>query len=226
MDRSDLYSLIGSLTNDPGHDRYLTTDLDTELDNTQDKWNVHAKIIKDSVTLIVYDGINYCNLSGLTGTPISFLRVTHKGLELKRKDKAYFDLFHSEDWTQNLGTPTSYYIDTTNIDNQRIYFYPTPQSADAGMNLVIEYIKRHTPMTSDSDIPFNANTLLIPYHWGIAYDVAARVLSRDPNTENAQRASGYNQQANNVLAEVIQTFKAQEREEPLRIRPTRTWPVR
>jgi len=225
MDRSDLYTLIGELTNDPGHDRYSTTNLDTELDNTQDKWNVHAKIIKDSVTLTTVDGTRQYAISGLTGTPISFMRVTHKGLELKRRDKAYFDMFHSEDWTQNLGTPTSYYIDSSNPDSQYIYVYPIPQSVDAGANLVIEYVKRHTPMTSDVDIPFNANTLLIPYHWGIAYDVAARVLSRDPNTENTQRASGYNQQANNVLAEVIQTFKAQEREEPLRIRPTRTWPV-
>lgn len=224
MDRSDLYTLIGSLTNDPSHERYSTTDLDTELDNSQDKWNIHAKIIKDTVTLTVVDGTNDYAISGLTGTPIEFLRVTHKGVELVRRDKSYFDMFASDDWSDDTGTPKYYYIDASDPDSQKIYLYPIPRSEDAGANLVVEYVKRHTPMASDSSLPFNDNSLLVPYHWGLAYDVSSRLLARDPSAENVAKADAYNKQANNVLAEVIQTFKAQEREQPLRVRPIKRWP--
>lgn len=219
MDRSELVSLIGDLVNDSAHERYSTTQIWTELDATQDKWNIHAKIIRDTVTLTTVAGTRQYALSTLTGTPIAFERVTHKGIELKRKEKSWFDLYASDDWSDNTGTPNSYYIESTDPDSQYITVYPIPVDEDAGANLVVEYIKRHTPMTSDSDTPFNANTLLTPYHWGLAYDVAARILMRDPDTQNLVRAKEYNSQANNVLAEVVQTFKAQEREEPMRIRP-------
>lgn len=226
MNLSELHALIGSLCNDPGHDRYSTSDINTELDNSQDKWNVHAKILKDTVTLTTVAGTRQYAISGLTGTPISFTRVTHKGIELRRREKSWFDLFSSDDWSDDEGTPRNYYIEATDPDNQYVVVYPTPESEDAGDNLAIEYIKRHTAMTSDSDLPFNGNTLLVPYHWGLAYDVAARLLARDPNSQNAQKSSDYNSQANNVMAEVIQTFKAQEREEPMRLRVAKVWPVR
>ena len=48
MTLSDLQSLIADLTNDPNHDRYSLAQMNTELDVTQNQWNVEAKIIKDT----------------------------------------------------------------------------------------------------------------------------------------------------------------------------------
>lgn len=223
MDRSELVSLIGDLVNDSSHERYSTSVIAGELENSLDKWNIHAKIIRDTVTLTTVAGTRQYALSSLTGTPIAFERVTHKGKELNRKEKSWFDLYAGDDWSDDTGTPQNYYIEAADPDAQYITVFPIPQDGDAGANLVVEYIKRHTTMSSDSDTPFNANTLLTPYHWGLAYDVAARILMRDPDTQNLLRAKEYNSQANNVLAEVIQSFKSMEREEPFRIRPTRIW---
>lgn len=223
MDLSALQTLIGSLTNDPQHDRYTTSDIGTELDNSQDKWNVEAKIIKDTVTLTIVDGTRQYVLSGLTGTPISFLRVTHKGLELEKVDKIFMDLYTGSDWTQDIGTPKRFFIEATDPDIQYLAVHPTPQAADAGANLVVEYIKRHTALSASTDKPFNGNDLLLPYHYGLAYDTASRLLSRDPSPQNSSKVITYQREAGIVMANVVQVFKALEKQEPWRLKGGRVF---
>lgn len=229
MDLSTLQSFIGSLTNDPGHDRYSLSDINAELDNTQDFWNVSAKIIKDTVTITTVGGTRQYDLSGLTGTPIAFTRVTHKGIDLLKKDKSWFDLYSSYDWSVDTGTPKYYYIEVSDPDSQYIDVYPIPAGADAGANLVLEYVKRHTPMSASTDMPFNSNSMLVPYHHGVGYDVAFRLLMRDPSTENSHKMygadgkGGYKKMSEDVLSQVVDTFKAMEREEPMRLRGGKRW---
>lgn len=227
MTLSDLQILIGDLTNDPNHDRYTTTQIGTELDNSQDKWNIEAKIIKDTVTLTTVDGTRQYALSTLTGTPISFPRVTHKGLELKKVSKSWLDLYTGTDWTLDVGTPRFFVVEATDPDVQYLTVYPTPQSADAGANLVVEYVKRHTPMVASSDVPFTSvttsNYLLRTYDWGLAYDVSSRLLARDPSEINAKKQTDYAKIAGGVMADVVQVFKQLEAEEPKKMRGGRYW---
>ena len=232
MQLTDMEVLIGNLTNDAAHDRYSLTDIGTELDNTQDKWNVEAQILKDTVTLTVVAGTRQYALSGLTGTPISFTRVTHKGLKLDKRDKAWFDLYQGgTDWTTTPGTPTAFYIEATDPDLQYLTLAPIPQDADAGANLVAEYIKKHTSMSASTDQPLNSTPLLTPYHWGMCYDTAARLLLRDPSAENSLKVygvsddkPGYLKIGNGVLGEVVEVFKAFEKQVPMRLKSS-TRPV-
>lgn len=219
MDLSTLQTLVGDLTNDPGHDRYSLSQINTELDNSQNSWNVFAGILTDTVTLTVVAGTRQYAISSLTGILIGVNRVTHKGLLLKQRNQAFFDLYAGGvDWTTITGTPKYYFLDVTDPDTQYINLYPTPQSANAGANLVVEYIKQHTSMSAASDAPFNSNTLTQPYHYGLAYDVASRLLIRDPNPINAQKVIPYKKIADDIAAEVVQVFSALEDEIPLRLR--------
>jgi len=218
MDLAGLRTLIGDLTNDPSHDRYTNDQIGTELDNVQDFWNITARIIKDTVSVTLTASDSTYALSNLTGTPIAFTRVTHKGLELKKKDKSYFDLYTGDNWSDDEGTPKYYYIDASDPDLQQIVVYPIPGTNDVTDALVVEYVKRHTPMSATSDTPFNANTLLVPYHHGLAYHVASRLLMRDPSEANALKVVSYAREANKILVQVTETFKGLEREEPYRIR--------
>lgn len=219
MTLTELQVLIGDLTSDPGHDRYTLSQINTELDNTQDKWNVEARIIKDVITVTVVDGTRRYAISGLTGVPIAFTRVTHKGLLLDKKDQAWFDLYvGGTDWTTTIGTPTNYYIEATDPDLQYITLYPIPQSGDAGAYLSVEYIKKHTAMSASSDTPFNASPLVRPYDFGVAYDVASRLLIRDPNPLNVQKVIPYKKIADDVMADVVQVFKALEKQVPMRLK--------
>jgi len=222
MTLSELQVLIGALTNDPNHDRYTTSDINTELDNTQDTWNLEAKILKQTTTITVVSGTRRYALSLFTQTPLSFSRVAHKGLDLKKKSKSYFDLYLYADISTINGTPTDFYIEAEDPSNQYISLYPTPQDADAGAYLVVETIVRHTPMSSSTDVPFMlgavSNSLLRPYDHGIAYHTAARLLARDPSNENSKKSADYSRIGNIVLSDVVQVFKNLEHEEPPRMR--------
>lgn len=223
----DLTNLIGNLTNDPNHDRYTVTDIPIELDNTMDDWNITAKILKGTTTVTILNGTRQYALSGLTGTPISFPRVTHKGVPLDKRSKQWLDLYSGTDWTVETGSPREFVIEGTDPTVPYITLHPTPTGNDAGANLVVEYIKKHTTMVASSDTPFMSGTtvnyLLRPYDWGVGYDTAARLLLRDPSPINSQKAANYAGIARNVLNEVIQVFKALEAEEPKRISGGRYW---
>jgi hypothetical protein len=227
MTLTDLQTLIGSLCNDPNHDRYTTTDIGTELDNTQDDWNVKARVIKDTVPITLVDGTRQYLLSGLTGTPLDFPRVTNKGLDLGKRSKAWMDHASGSDWTATTGTPKYFVVEATDPSNLYLTLQPTPAANDAGAYLVVEYTKRHTPMSASNDTPFMAGTetnyLLRPYDWGLAYATSARLLTRDPNPENVNKIANYSKTGSNVLADVIQVFKALEAEEPKKLSGGRYW---
>ena len=228
MTYADLLTLIGDLTNDPNSDRYTTAQRATELDNSQNEINVEIGLIKDTITITIVDGTRQYAISGLTGTPISFSRVTHKGLLLKPKDKGFFDLYAGgSDWTTTTGTPTNYIVEITDPDNQFITLYPTPTGNDIGANLIVEYIKAHTPMSATTDVPFMSGTssdsLLRAYDWGLAYSVASRLLARDPSEVNVPKAANYAAISRSVKANIQQVFKALEKEIPMRIRGGRRW---
>lgn len=222
MELAELQTFIGDLTNDPPHDRYSLTQINQELDNEQNKWNVQAKILKDTVSISVTAGTRQYALSNLTGTPISFPRATLAGIPLEKTDKTTLDLYATRNWTEDTGTPDRYFIETTDPDVQYVTLYRTPvEDATA----VIEYVKAHTSMSASTDEPFNSSPLVVPYHWGLGYGVASRLLLRDPSAVNSPKIPSYNQVAKDVLADVIQVFKALERAEPMRIRMTHR-PVR
>lgn len=226
---TELQTLIGKLTNDPNNDRYSLTDINTELDNSQDIWNLEAKVLKDTVTITIVDGTRQYALSNLTGTPLAFPRVTHKGIDLIKRSKAYFDHQSARDWTADIGTPTDYFVEAEDPDVQYVTLHPTPQSGDVGAYLVVEYVKRHTSMSAASDVPFMSgtasNSLLRPFDLGLAYSVAAKLLMRDPSEQNVLKTNNYASIVKGVLSEVVQVFKALEAEEPKSIRYYGTRPL-
>jgi hypothetical protein len=176
----------------------------------------------DTTTITVVANDRDYVLTGLTGTPIAFRRVTHRGLELQKRSKQYFDLYAGDDWSDDIGTPTQYYIDT-DVDGFQIVLYPIPQDADAGATLVVEYVKQHTAIASGSDSPFNSLIYLLPFHYGVAYEIAGNLLAQDPDQGNTIKMDRYQRMANNALADLIQSFKAMEKEEPLRLSGGRFW---
>jgi hypothetical protein len=228
MTLSDLQTMIGSLTNDPNHDRYSTTDIGQELDNSMDSWNVEAKLIKSTTTITVVANTRQYAISNITGTIISIPRATHKGLPLTKRDKAFLDLYYGgTDWTANQGTPTDFYVDITDPANQYIVVYKNPQDNDAGANLVVEAVIRHTSMSATTDVPFmsgtSSNSILRPYDWGLAYEVSSRLLARDPNSENVPKASNYAAIGSGVRADIVQVFKQLERQEPPKLQMPMRW---
>lgn len=220
MDLTTLQSDIGRLCSDPNHDRYTLSAINQELDNTQNQWNVEAKVLKDTATLTVVAGTRQYAITSLGGVPISFPRATHKGIPIHKRDKTYFDLYAGSgvDWTTLNGTPTDFLIEATDPGVQYVTVFPNPGSGDVGANLVIEFVLAHTPMSASSDTPFNASPETAPYHYGLSYDVSSRLLINDPDPINRAKVGNFKAIADTAKDNLITVFKALEKEEPLRLR--------
>lgn len=229
MQLSDLQSLVGSLTSDPNHDRYSLSDINTELDNAQNQWNVEIKIIRVYTAMLIIAGqYQYAFLGSVGKTVIAMGRATFKGIEMKKRSKAYFDLYSGGDWTLDQGTPSEYCIEATDAVNLLMTVHPTPQGNDAGINIAFETVVAHTPMSAATDTPFQQNSgvsdsFLRPYDFYLAYNVAARLLARDPSDLNNARAGQYLKISQEGKADLIQVFKALETEEPKRMSGGRYW---
>lgn len=224
---SVLQTQVGILTNDPSHVQYLLTDITQELNNAQRQWNADLKIIKETTTIPVVPNQRQYALTLVGGTPVSFARATMAGIDMKKRSKSYFDLYTSYDWTQIKGTPTDYFIESTDPSNLFLTVYPMPTTNDVPNNLVIESIIDTTDMSNPSDQPFLqgtiANYLTTPYHFYLAYDVAARLLARDPSAENQARMGSYLKIADKGQDLLVNVFKQLEASEPLRLQGGRSW---
>lgn len=227
MQLSELQAYVGSLTNDPNHDRYSLSDINMELENAQTQWNEEIKILKQTTTITVVADQRQYLLSLITGTPIDIGRVTHRGLELAKRSKQYFDLYAGGDWTQDLGTPNEFFVEATDPANLYLTVHPTPQANDAGAYLVVESIIAHTPMSASTDVPWmlgaTSNYILRPYDFYLANSAAARLLARDPSEVNSARAAEYLKVSAAGKANLVQVFKSLEAETPKRLAGGRYW---
>ena len=228
MQLSDLELQTAKLCSDENHIRYQLPDVDKELDNAIGQWNEEIKIIRETTTISVVAAQRQYALTLITGmTPISFPRVTLNGIDLKKRSKTYFDLYTSYDWTAIQGTPTDFYIEATDPANLFLTVYPVPTSNDVPGNLVVESVIAHTPMVNSTDVPFmsgtTSNYLCRPYDFYLAYSAAARLLARDPSTENQARQGTYMEIAKEGKELLVNVFKQLEADEPLRLRGGRQW---
>lgn len=223
---ADLQTLASNYLNDPANARYALALLNNHFDIAQDRWNRAAHICRSTMTLSTVAGADTILLSGLAGTPLEILRVTHKGVDLAKRSKAYFDRYSGSDWTTSQGTPTDFVIDI-NANPVVIIVYPTPQGNDAGANLGVEYVLRHDPMVNPTDTPFTTqgvvNTLILPFAAGLAVEVAADILAQDPTAETVKKAESFREQANDILSDVVAFYDRLETDEPMRMAGGRNW---
>lgn len=234
---SDLQGYVANLVNDPSQQRYTLTLINQQLDIAQSRWNLECKICRMTDYIALTANTYKYALTNLTLTPMKFLRVTLKGVDLVKKSKDYFDMFSSSDWTTDQGTPQEYCIDI-NAAGPTIIVHPTPQGSDvtsytnsvgvsAQNPLGIEYIAAHTPMSAASDTPFMINgvqnTLILPYVAGIGLDAAASILEPDPTKETVAKAHLYRSQANSYMSIVNQVYYDLEADEPMKMHGGRNW---
>jgi hypothetical protein len=97
-----------------------------------------------------------------------------------------------------------------------------PQDNDAGSNLSVEYLARHTPMVNPTDTPFTLgttqNTLIGPYLDGIAMEVAGSILQHDPTQETLIKSKNFLNEAKEYMSQVVSIYQRLEEDEPWHMR--------
>lgn len=213
MTRANLVTRIGQLINDPSDQRFTASQKQDEIQKAQEMFVLDTKCLKDVSTITIVSGTNSY---ALPTDILDVMRVAHKNLKLERLSEYELDVIFNADWTVTTGTPTKYYIDL-DPNNQKIILYPIPQSADAGANLTIEYIKIPPTLSSDSSVPLDSHTLLIPYHDALAYWAAASLLSILPDQAALVEMGQYMKKYDEYVEHCINTFKGLEQSRPINI---------
>lgn len=214
LTRANLVTRVGLLIDDPANQRFTAAQVQDELNKAQEQFVLDTECLKDvASTITVVDGTAEYSL------PTDILRVfrvAHKGLKLESISKYELDLLYDSDWSDDEGTPKRYYVDL-DPDNKKIHLYPIPQSGDAGANLIIEYLKFPAAMTSDSDTPFGAHTLLAPYNDAVAYYAARNLLIINPSQETLLKASAFEKEYRNLVTECINKFRSMGEQRPMNL---------
>jgi hypothetical protein len=98
----------------------------------------------------------------ISASSTSFKKLTYTTIAGQDKDNA-------STWQSTTGLPTEYYRRTDYIGLR-----PIPSSAYSGTNFIqLDYIVRASSMSSTTDVPFNGDYTLYPFHQAIIYGVAA-----------------------------------------------------
>lgn len=117
-------------------------------------------VIKKSTSISLVSGTTFYSLPT---DLIAISRVTWRNRNIYEATLTKLDSdFNNSAWLDTGGPPRNYYQDMTQPD--MVGFYPWPNSSSSTGTVVINYFSQGTNMSSDSDVPFNAEERYKPYH--------------------------------------------------------------
>jgi len=199
---------------DISNQEFTTTQIQDKLQEAQERFVLDTRVLRDSTTDTSVDGTQEY---ALPSDVMDIVRVAHKGVELRRISKADLDFYTTERWDDDSGTPLYYYVDL-DPNNKKYGLYPIPTGADAGANVAIEYVKIPPTLSTDSSVPLDGHTLLVPYHNALAYFAAKELMVTDPSRENSARVGAYAKRYSDEVSHCIETFKHMEQSEGWRLK--------
>lgn len=191
MDVSDFYGEIGRKLNDPNNDRWTQSILLERMNRSQTKVLALTNSMKTKETLTPVASTETVSLDS---DVIDVIRVHIKNSsgEWKKLRGVLRDQMDFEDpnWrNKDDGEPQAYTWDGT---NQQLILIPAPTSEWAQTDgLEVWEIQKPVDMDDSSDVPFNSNSAMIPYHMAIVYDVAADCLQDEKTPEAFSLAKRY-----------------------------------
>ncbi len=188
MNLSQLFAEIGRLLNDPSNDRWSQSVLTTRINEAQTIVQGYTSAVKTKELLTPTADVAAISVSALT---LDILRVTLtlpsgrvKPIEgISREELDY----RFPDW-MNLGSgePDLYWFDGTNA---QVNLVGPPGSSYATSNaLSVWEVRKPADLAAASDIPFDSNTPMVPYHLSIVHWVVAQCWMDDATPESLAKS--------------------------------------
>lgn len=128
-------------------------------------------------------------------------------IELVEKlQRSLYDAFPG--WDQSHGSPIYYWVSSSSgtsatVSNPlQISYIPIPTRQSTG-TVTIWYYNQPTDLSSDNDIPFDAQSDLIPYNMTVAYHVIARIKLIEARNDEAVTYQGLYQTSVAIMKDRI-----------------------
>jgi hypothetical protein len=183
MNVAELNAEIGRLLNDPQNQRWTT---DVLLSRMNDAMTDILMLTNSVKTLETLTPVASTHTVQLSTNVIDVIRVN-----ITRTDGNIYKLrgflrdqldFEDPNWQQRTeGEPICYWWDGT---NQQINLVPAPDADNAiASGLRVWEIQTPTDLVNTTDIPFDSNAAMIPYHGAIVHYVVATCWMDDGTPE-------------------------------------------
>ena len=188
MNLSSLQAEIGRLLNDPNNTRWPVDTITARINLAQTEVQGYTNAVKTSESLTPVAGTstvslnaNTMNVMRMTKTLFNTSVKPFNGITREEIDFRYPDW---QQWSQ--GEPLYWIYDAT---NQQIILAPTPDATNAISNgLTCWESRKPADLSSASDIPFDSNNQMIPYHMSIVHWVVAQCWMDDGTPEALGKA--------------------------------------
>lgn len=183
MNLGQIYAECGRLLNDPQNDRWSQATLLSRINDATMDVLILTNSLKTKETL--------STIAGQTAVQLDTDVIDVIRVDIKRGDGSWFKLngylrdqldFNFPNWQQiSNGEPRAYWWDGT---NQQINLVPPPDSNNAFVTaLRVWEIQKPSDLANSTDIPFDSNAAMIPYHGAIVHDVVADCWMDDGTPE-------------------------------------------
>lgn len=183
MDLQGIWEECGRLLNDPLNQRWSQTVLTTRANEAQTIVQGYTKALKTDETLTPTANTQAVTLDADTLDILRVVITRTNGDQFPLEGSTVDELdFNYGDWRNwDPGEPKTWFYDAS---NQTINLVPKPDSNNAITNgLVVTEIREPVAMSNASDVPFDSNNQLVPYHYAIISYVVSRCWNDDGTPE-------------------------------------------
>lgn len=189
MNLSGLEAEIGRLLGDPTNNRWSLATLLTRINLAQTEIQGLTNAIKTSETVTPVLNTRTIVLNSNTMDIIRVTKTLSDGTTIRPLDGITREEleYHYPDWQQwNAGEPLYWFYDAT---NQTMSLVPVPDQANAITNGINVWESRKpADLVNSTDVPFDSNTQMIPYHMAIVHWVVAHCFMDDGTQESLVKA--------------------------------------
>jgi hypothetical protein len=223
VDRVTARGLVAAKVEDPEQTRFTATQYNTALDLAQQQFSIDARSIIEAVNVVLV-----ANQAEYT-LPSDFLVMIMcraNGLKLAPTTKYELSFQTEIDWTTlPAGTPTAVYMDE---QNGKFGLVPVPDSNNAALPFVLDYIGIPAPMTQDTGGGSAGNllnniTILQYYAMAVVNWAAYEMLSYVPMTDDViKKRSAIMADYKTYTSQAITTYNNMT-DEPLQMRGGQQW---
>lgn len=180
---SELWSEVGRLLNDPFNTRWTTDVITARANIGQQKIQGYTNAVKTAESLTPVAGVATLSLNAKTMDIVRATKTLTNGSIKPFEGITREELdFRYPDWKQySNGEPLYWFYDAT---NQQINMVPPPDASNAISNgITIWESRKPADLSLSTDIPFDSNNQMIPYHICLVYWVAAECWMDDGTPE-------------------------------------------
>ena len=183
MNLSELQQEIGRLLNDADNTRWSASILTTRINEAQTIVQGYTRALKTDDTLTPTANTQAVTLDADTMDIIRVVIQRQDGDQFQLEGTTEDDLdFDYPNWRNlDAGEPKAWFYKGS---NQTLNLVPKPDANNAISNgLIVTGIHKPPSLSASSDIPFNSNNQLVPYHMSIVHWVVAQCYLDDGTPE-------------------------------------------